>query len=1174
MPDTNAQADAASPDPPYNATLPRSKMTGNPLEDYLRRLRDIRRTGSAVPETSYYSALVAMLDSVGATLKPRVRCVPHPNSGEGIPDIGLFTPDQFQKVSGDEPLPGTKPSRGVVEAKPAAADVFQTAGSKQIAKYVKDHRQVLVTNYRDFLLVGADLEGKPVQLEHCRLAPDEATFWTAANYPRALASERGDSFVDFLKRVMLRAAPVATPKDLAWFMASYAREALRRVQKRGDVPALTAIRAALEEALGIKFEDEKGDHFFRSTLVQTLFYGVFSAWVLWTRDDPPADRQALFDWRLAGEHLRVPVLAELFHQVTYPAALAGLDLPEVLDWTGTVLNRVERAEFFSAFQEHHAVQYFYEPFLEAYDPKLRKQLGVWYTPREVVRYMVARVDRVLREELNIADGLAAPNVYVLDPCCGTGSYLLEVLGRIAEILRDKGGGDALIFQDVKRAAMERVFGFEILPAPFVVAHLQIGLLLQSLRAPLADSGKERAGVYLTNALTGWEPPDGTKPQMLLAFPELLHERDAAERVKQATPILVILGNPPYNGFAGLAVSEEHDLTQAYRTAKRAPQPQGQGLNDLYVRFYRMAERRITEKTGKGIVCFISNYSWLDGLSFTGMRERYFDRFDRIWIDCLNGDKYKTGKQTPEGLPDPSIFSTEFNREGIQVGTAIALLARSGNSRGAGTVKFRNLWGREKRAQLLDDADIDSEPEYGKIAPALELGLSFQPGVVASGYLSWPRLPELFPVSFPGVKTSRDDVVVDIDKERLISRMKQYFDPELSDSEVRAIMPSVMTNTSGFDSKKIRRYLVDRGFRPEYIVRYNYRPFDNRWLYWEPETALLDRKREEYFPHVFDQNWWIEARQKQPMENFDRGFTTKILADNFGNGLSNFFPLHLNSDGASAALFKNPTKQSGITSNVSKSLGAYLELLKSQPTTCFFHCIAVLHSPSYRRENATALRVDWPRVPLPDSKHGLLESAELGRKIAALLDPDTPVDGVISGTTRPELAAIAVISNAGGPSLDPGAGDLDLTAGWGHGGKGGAVMPGKGKIVARDYSASERDAIAAGAAALGLAAEQALALLGTRTLDVYLNDRAYWRSVPANVWEYTIGGYQVIKKWLSYRERDVLGRGLTMEEARLVTAIARRIAAILLMSPELDRNYDSIKRSAYIWPPAAGALHTN
>ena len=284
------------------------------------------------------------------------------------------------------------------------------------------------------------------------------------------------------------------------------------------------------------------------------------------------------------------------------------------------------------------------------------------------------LDTVLREELNLPEGLANKNVYVLDPCCGTGSYLVEVLDRIHRTLKERGE-DALTASDLKEAAQKRVFGFEILPAPFVVSHLQLGLFLQNMGAPLSEKPRERVGVYLTNALTGWEPPKG--PKQRLIFPELEEERDAAERVKLDVPILVILGNPPYNSFAGIArMEEERDLSEAYRTTRQAPAPQGQGLNDLYVRFFRMAERRIVQKTGRGVVCLISNYSWLDGLSFTGMRERYLEAFDRIWIDCLNGDKYKTGKLTPEGEPDPSVFSTEFNREGIQVGTAIALLVRN------------------------------------------------------------------------------------------------------------------------------------------------------------------------------------------------------------------------------------------------------------------------------------------------------------------------------------------------------------------------------------------------------------------------------------------------------------------------------------------------------------------
>ena len=164
------------------------------------------------------------------------------------------------------------------------------------------------------------------------------------------------------------------------------------------------------------------------------------------------------------------MLRALFQQIADPGRLQPLGLTEVLDWTAAALDRVDRTAFFVRFNEGEAVPYFYEPFLEAFDPDLRKQLGVWYTPSEVVRYMVARVDRALRDDLGIADGLAAENVFVLDPCCGTGAYLAEVLRRIAANLDGRGLG-ALVGSRVKQAAMERVFGFEIMPAPFVVAHL-------------------------------------------------------------------------------------------------------------------------------------------------------------------------------------------------------------------------------------------------------------------------------------------------------------------------------------------------------------------------------------------------------------------------------------------------------------------------------------------------------------------------------------------------------------------------------------------------------------------------------------------------------------------------------------------------------------------------------
>ena len=638
------------------------------VEAYFADLRRVRASGGATGERSAYGPLANLLNAVGSALKPKVFCVGElADQGAGHPDFGLYTAKQVQK---GQPRKGQTPERGVVEVKSSGEDMSAPGVREQVSRYWGRYRLVLVTNLREFTLVGPDASGGEATLESFRLADSEEAFARKLETPQTSARELGAGLSEYLARALSHRAALAEPKDLAWLLASYARDGLARVEAAGDAPSLNAVRSALEEALGVRFEGDKGTRFFRSTLVQTLFYGVFFAWVLWARQVPPP--KGGFDWLTAVRHLRAPVLRALFHQLSDPGRLQPLGLVEVLDWSGATLDRVDRAAFFARFSEGEAVPYFYEPFLEAFDPALRKQLGVWYTPTEVVRYMVARVDKALKDDLGIPEGLAAENVYVLDPCCGTGAYLAEVLRRIAANLEGQGLG-ALTGARVKKAATERVFGFEILPAPFVVAHLQLGLTMQALDAPLADDETERAGVFLTNALTGWEPHT-TKP---LPFPELEEERDRAERVKRETPILVILGNPPYNGYAGMAVDEERALSEAYRTTKRVRRPEGQGLNDLYVRFFRMAERRIAEKTGQGVVCFISNYSWLDGLSFTGMREHYLEAFDAIRIDSLNGDKYKTGKVAPDGSPDPSIFSTEGDSVGFQVGTGLPQGQRRG-----------------------------------------------------------------------------------------------------------------------------------------------------------------------------------------------------------------------------------------------------------------------------------------------------------------------------------------------------------------------------------------------------------------------------------------------------------------------------------------------------------------
>ena len=1106
------------------------------VEAYCTDLGRVRASGGATGERSSYGPLSVLLNTVGAALKPKVFCVGElADQGAGHPDFGLYTTRQVQK---GRPRKGQTPERGVVEVKAVDDDAWLTAAGDQASRYWGRYRLVLVTNLRDFVLVGEDAEGRPTKLETFRLAGSADDFWRKLEKPRSFAGEMGAGFGEYLARALSHRAALAEPGDLAWLLASYARDGLARVNAAGDAPALATVRSALEEALGARFEGDKGERFFHSTLVQTLFYGVFAAWVLWARgrrsdvgplfDGAPVPGR--FDWRTAVWHLRAPVLRALFLQMSDPGRLQPLGLVEVLDWAAATLDRVDRPAFFKRFHEGDVVPYFYEPFLEAFDPALRKQLGVWYTPAEVVRYMVARVDRALKDDLYIPEGLAAENVYVLDPCCGTGAYLAEALRRIAANLEGQGLG-ALAGAQVKRAATERVFGFEIMPAPFVVAHLQVGLTLQELDAPLSDDGTERAGVFLTNALTGWEPTT-TKP---LPFPELEEERDRAERIKRDTPILVILGNPPYNGFAGMAVDEERELSEAYRSTKQVRRPEGQGLNDLYVRFFRMAERRIAEKTGQGIVCFISNYSWLDGLSFTGMRERYLEAFDVIRIDCLNGDKYKTGKIAPDGSSDPSIFSTKSDPVGIQIGTAVTTLVRKAEHTPADAVGFRHVWGQAKPTELLKTAESEPGSLYEAVEPVLPLGLPFVRTAVSDEWFDWPSLPDLFPMSFPGVKTSRDRFLVDTDLDRLRTRIADYFDVGLNHEQIARRYPEAMKSTARFDARAVRDALLKRGGPDEAgFIPFAYRPFDSRWLYWEGDTKLLDEKRADYRRHVFEGNLWIEAREREAKEGFSRGTLMRNMADNFGSGLSSYFPAWLRDDdmGADDATDRR--------ANLSATAERYLDRLDLGVEDLFLHVLAVLHDPAYREANAGALRMEWPRVPLPGWPDGealgaaeaITMSAERGRELAALLDSSSAVPGVTKAPFRPEIAAIAVPTTVNSRNM---AGeDFAVTAGWGSYGQGDAVMPGPGRAVERSYSSDEH-------AAMG----DAFTSLGDTTFDIYLNGEAFWRNVPTAVWKYRLGGYQVLKKWLSYREDHILRRPLHLNEVRCFSEIARRILAIVL-----------------------------
>ncbi len=776
-------------------------------QSYAREVGELISAGSTT-EATYYPSVRSLISATLAAedLPFSVRInTSEQKTGGGInlPDVALYdSGGDFLVVCGEVKLPA-------VDLQQLA---MSTENKDQIGRYLAATRAVLVSNVRAFGLVSVSPKWKgegPVPPEARRIE-QIAELWPSASAvkdgkaiePLALAS-----LAELIEAAVTRFAPIAEPESLARILARQARRA------KADLPEkfTHAVQGLLDDfgkALGVNFVGPEGEEFFRSSLIQTAFYGLFAGWALWSQ----GERSKPFAWADLAEYLKIPFLGSLFYEFRHPSRIKELRLAKHLDIATETLARVNHELFFKRFRlptlKHEeapattAIMYFYEPFLNAFDPALRKELGVWYTPTSIVRYQVAKIDRLLRQELGCARGFADERVIVLDPACGTGAYLIEALRYVAEQLERDGAG-ATIAARLLDAACRRFIGFEILTAPFVVAQLQLYLLLSRLNA--APDEKHRPAIFLTNALTGWKGPD----QLKLNFPEPQEEHDAASGVKREAKIIVVLGNPPYNRFAGVPLQEEADLVDHYKGITRDGDGKQVGqtllyskwgvrkhlLDDLYIRFFRLAEVRIGEKAEFGVVSFISNSSYLVGRSHPIMREALLNDFDAIWIDNLHGNRIAS-ERTPWGQSCETIFNTEEIGPGIKVGTCIAtMLKRAKPANKPAHVYIRDFWGRaeKKRAALGAALDMDlwtaaqreqaaetpaGPRPYVEFAPSARTGWKFAPSGKI-GVEDWPALDDLFPKSYQGVNPNRglDGSVIDTDRAALERRMQEYFSDE-------------------------------------------------------------------------------------------------------------------------------------------------------------------------------------------------------------------------------------------------------------------------------------------------------------------------------------------------------------------------------------------------------------
>ncbi len=787
------------------------------LIDYVSETRRLDSQPSSTENTFYpaiKNLIAAILKEQLLPFEIRVNTSEAKGKVRDMPDFVLGD-DKFVGVYGE-----------VKRANVALEDLAVSTEQKdQIGRYLAQTGVVLLSNVRGFGLLacvaGYERPKTGSVPPDKRALIQQVDLWAAITGAGPRAKVDGAAVVDLLEifeRSVTDYAPLANPADLAKVLARQARDAKDQLPE--DLKPVKPLLDDYRQALGLSFhiDDEKGDRFFRSSLVQTAFYSLFAAWVLW---DKAAGTDARFEIDDAHAYLPIPFLDALLHDIRHPKRLKALGLEAHIARAIATLNRVDRPLFrtrmtFPTIDEQTsaaAITYFYEPFLEAFDPKLREDLGVWYTPPEIVRYQVRRVHHILKKELKRPRGLADPEVVILDPCCGTGAYLLEVARCIAD--EAKADGDqAAIGLELSRAFHERVIGFEILTAPFAVAQLQLYVLLDSLGAkPDAD---KRLMVFLTNSLAGWRDSGDIK----LSFPEMRDEFDASQEVKHKAKIIVVMGNPPYDRFAGATQDDEAELVAHYKgielvddvdaktkQVKRnefgRPKKKQRGksalfvdygvrkqlLDDLYIRFFRLAEERIGEEAKFGVVSYISNSSYLTGRSHPIMRKSLLSNFHRIWIDNLNGDKYRTGKLIPAGLPgagtaDQSAFTTEMDPRGIQPGTAIVTLVKRAEANTAPTktpVHYRDFWGlaKDKRAELIAALPTGvgkaSKP-YDPVKPTRENRWRLSPTMMEGGFEAWPALDELFPKSYQGVNPNRglEDSIVDTSRPALASRMKAYF----------------------------------------------------------------------------------------------------------------------------------------------------------------------------------------------------------------------------------------------------------------------------------------------------------------------------------------------------------------------------------------------------------------
>lgn len=1048
------------------------------FKHYLALVGDVYKAGNATEHT-YRPALKDLLEAcqpgVTATNEPkRIKC--------GAPDYII--------TRKDIPL-------GFVEAKDIGIALDDVQNGEQLKRYRESLGNLILTDYLEFRwYVSGELRLT------ARLAKPQA------NGKLRAEAEGAQQLAELLNAFFAENIPViSSPKELATRMAALARLIRSIIGKTfAEEGEHGALHEQMEGFRKVLLHDLTVEQF-GDMYAQTICYGLFAARCNSTGTHFTRTHAA-YDLPRTN-----PFLRKLF------AHIAGPELDERIVWAvdnlAELLARADIAailqDFGKATRQEDPVVHFYETFLGAYDQKMREARGVYYTPEPVVSYIVRSVDAILKKDFKLADGLADASkikltrpgktgkgketiethkLQILDPATGTGTFLYGVIGQIYQTF---AGNKGMWPGYVQENLLPRVYGFELLMAPYAVAHMKLGLLLRETGYDF--SSDERLRVFLTNTLEEAHEMTG----LPLFTQWLSDEATSANRVKKETPVMVVLGNPPYSGhsantgawIAGLlrgVDSTTGQKTGNYFEVDDAPlgERNPKWLNDDYVKFIRFAQWRI-EQTGYGVLAFVTNHGYLDNPTFRGMRQSLMRSFDDIYLFDLHGNSKKKEK-APDGGKDENVFD-------IQQGVAIGLFVKRGKTQDKpAQIYHAELYGtRESKYAGLAENDI-STTHWQTLKPQAPFYLFVpQDETVRAEYEQGWKITDIMPVNVLGFQTHRDDFAIDFEREQLHQRIAAMRDTELDDAGFAQRYD--LKDNRDWKLNLARRQLREDVHWKEKLIQCAYRPFDTRWAYYS--EVAMDYPRRELKENVAGKESLCLGVGRQGIAVQDDIWSlltcsaSPIDANIFRRGGVNIFPLYLYAS-AKTDLFDDSApgkRRPNLAPEFIADFSARLQLafvpdgcgdLKKTfgPEDVFHYAYAVFYSPTYRSRYAEFLKIDFPRLPLT-------RDAALFRSLCAL---------------GKDLVALHLMEQL--PKLEtryPVAGD--------------------NTVDAVRYTEPAND------------------MPGR----VWINQMQYFDNVPPEVWGYHIGGYQVCQKWL----KDRKGRQLAYDDLThyrgIVAALARTIA---------------------------------